>query len=50
MQIKMTRISIIGKLKTGSLMTITCPQNISVDNKVMNGVDSNDNLRGYYNV
>ena len=31
-------------------MTITCPQTISVDNKVMNGVDKNNNLRGYYNV
>ena len=45
-----TTTSISRKKKDGSNITITCPDEIVNCNSKMEGVDRNDQLRGYYNI
>ena len=43
-------VQVLRKKKDGTQTTVNCPQSISLYNKFIEGVDHNDQLRGYYHV
>ena len=45
-----TPTQVFRKNKDGTRDLISCPQSLALYNKVMGGVDRNDQLRGYYHI